>query len=72
MSETETVYRVDGMTCGGCARSLQAAIEQASPGLPIRVDHQANRLVVIGTHDPQLVEQAVESAGFDFNGVGDS
>ena len=65
MSET---YRVDGMTCGGCARSVERAITEAVPEASVSVNLEAKTVTVDGSADAGTVEQAVEGAGFDFGG----
>lgn len=64
MSET---YIVNGMTCGGCARSVTNAIEDATSGAKVEVDLQAKTVSVDGA-DEALVKQAVIDAGFEFGG----
>ena len=69
MTTNETTYRVEGMTCGGCVRSVTAAIERAAPGVPFTVSLEQATVTVQGAHDARTVEQAVEDAGFDFKGA---
>lgn len=64
----EIRYRVSGMTCGGCARSVTNAIQRAAPEVQVDVDVGAGTVDVRGEHDEQRVRQAVEDAGFDFEG----
>jgi copper chaperone len=62
----KTTYRVDGMTCNGCARSLEKAL--ASQGVApsaCEISYQDGTLVVDGEHEPSAVTRAVEAAGFD-------
>jgi copper chaperone len=61
-------YRVTGMTCGGCARSVEAAIKMAAPGARVSVDLDAKAVTVEGV-DEEMVEEAVEGAGFTFEGA---
>ena len=61
----EANYTVDGMTCGGCVRSVETVVAKAAPGAEIEVDLGAGRLKVVGEHDPAAVVTAVENAGFD-------
>ncbi|MCA9567300.1 MAG: heavy-metal-associated domain-containing protein [Myxococcales bacterium] len=63
----KTIYRVEGMTCGGCVRSVTNALERA--GLQATVDLDSHTATVEGTHDPEKVRKAVEGAGFDYDGV---
>lgn len=64
----ETTYKVEGMTCGGCAASVTKAIQRLSPALEVEVKLEGGRVTVKGEHDEAQVKQAVEEAGFDFAG----
>ena len=64
-----TTYRVTGMTCGGCARSMRSALERAAPGLKTEVSFADDTVVIHGEHDPAVVEKAVIDSGFEFGGV---
>ncbi len=64
-----TTYRVTGMTCGGCARSLTGVIERAAPGLTVVVSHEERAATITGAHDPAVIEKAVADAGFEFGGA---
>lgn len=65
MSKT---YRVDGMTCGGCAKSVESAVKAAAPGASVSVDLAAKAVTVDGASEEQ-VRQAVDEAGFTFGGA---
>lgn len=65
MSKT---YVVGGMTCGGCSKSLSAALAKAAPETKFTVDHAASKVVVDGDVSADLVKSVVETAGFDFLG----
>lgn len=62
-------YKVDGMTCSGCARSVSNAITKAAPDAAVTVDLATGTVLVDGDIPPELVRQAVEAAGFDFGGA---
>ncbi|MEI6557753.1 MAG: heavy metal-associated domain-containing protein [Rhodospirillaceae bacterium] len=62
-------YRVGGMTCQGCARSVSAAIGRAVPGARIDIDVAAGLVTVEGQAAADAVRKAVEGAGFDFLGA---
>lgn len=64
-----TTYRVQGMTCGGCARSVSAAIEAAIPGTKVEVELDGGKVKVTGEHRGEAVRDAVEDAGFEFAGA---
>ena len=65
----ETTYKVQGMTCGGCEKSVVRAVSAAAPGATVRASHERGTLVVEGPHEPDRVKQSVEDAGFDFAGA---
>ncbi len=66
-------YRVDGMTCGGCAASVERAIKAAVPGASVSVDLGKKAVTVDGATDEATddgrIRQAVEAAGFTYEGV---
>jgi|GEM_PF-391597 len=66
MSEN-TMYRVKGMTCGGCARGLTSAFQRAE--IQATVDHGAGTATVAGVVPSAAVRAAVEEAGFEFVGA---
>ncbi|MCK4939911.1 MAG: heavy-metal-associated domain-containing protein [Rhodospirillaceae bacterium] len=65
MSET---YKVIGMSCGGCAKSVTSAIQSAAPGSAVDVDLD-NKTVSVSGAEEAVVKQAVEDAGFEFTGA---
>ena len=67
MPNNSATYKVNGMTCGGCAKSVSFAIESAAPGATVNVDLGAKTVLVKGA-DMAAVKQAVEDAGFEFVG----
>ena len=62
-------YRVLGMTCDGCAKAVTNAIKTAAPEAAVEVDLDGKRVTVEGTDDDIAIQQAVESAGFDYGGL---
>ncbi|MBC7950311.1 MAG: heavy-metal-associated domain-containing protein [Rhodospirillaceae bacterium] len=65
MSKT---YRVTGMTCGGCARSVETAIKAVAPEAGVVIDLANAKVSVEGASDEQ-VKKAVDDAGFGFEGA---
>lgn len=56
--------RIENMTCGGCARSVTAAIRTVDEAAVVKAD-PASRLVEVETNAlPQALEAALEAAGF--------
>lgn len=65
-----TTYKVEGMTCGGCAQSLTKRLASVAPDLQVFVSHERGELTVEDdAHDPAVIAEAVEEAGFDFEGA---
>lgn len=67
-AESRIEYKVDGMTCGGCASSVTKAIKSIAPASEVEITLEGGRVVVSGPHDEGALKQAVEDAGFDFLG----
>ncbi len=67
MSSEKITYKVSGMTCGGCARSVENAIRAVNPAAEIAVDQPKGMVTVAGV-DEAKIAQAVEDAGFSFDG----
>ncbi|MEI8394884.1 MAG: heavy metal-associated domain-containing protein [Rhodospirillaceae bacterium] len=62
-------YRVGGMTCQGCARSVSGAIGRAIPAAKVAVEQASGIVTIDGPHDSAAVKAAVEGAGFEFLGA---
>ncbi|MBI4970023.1 MAG: heavy-metal-associated domain-containing protein [Rhodospirillales bacterium] len=62
-------YRVDGMTCMGCAGSVERAIKAVDPQAKVAVDLAAKTVTVDGLNDAAKIKGAVENAGFTFEGI---
>lgn len=65
MSDT---YLVTGMTCEGCVRAVTNAIQRAVPGAGVEVDLTSGKVTVEGADGEQAIAQAVDDAGFGFEG----
>ena len=63
------VYRVAGMSCGGCVRAVSRAIARRSPGASVSVDLAGGLVTVTGEAAADAVAAAVTEAGFTFKGV---
>lgn len=55
--------RIDGMTCGGCARSVRKALEKSGATVET-VDHEAGTAVVRDDVDRDAAAAALSKAGF--------
>ena len=63
----ETTYKVEGMTCDGCVRSVTKAILSVANDAKVSADFRADTVTVSGIAEP-ILRQAIEDAGFDFIG----
>lgn len=61
-------YKVNGMTCQGCARAVTNAIRRVAPAAAVSVDVEGGRVRVDGPADDRTVQAAVTQAGFEFAG----
>ncbi|MSO85777.1 MAG: copper chaperone [Rhodospirillales bacterium] len=64
-----TQYRVNGMTCNGCANAVSNAIKAAAPQAAVTVDLAAKIVTVEGPVAAASVAAAVNAAGFEFAGT---
>jgi copper chaperone len=62
-------YRVSGMTCEGCVRSITRAITRLAPTARVSVDLAGGRVSVEDGPEEALVAGAIEKAGFGFEGA---
>jgi copper chaperone len=61
-------YLVAGMTCGGCARSVEKAIRRAAPDAEVTVDLENARVSIAGAFEESRIAEAIDAAGFEFRG----
>lgn len=62
-------YRIDGMTCDGCARAVTRAVEAVAGGRELRVDRARGRVEIGGAPlDEATLRAAIADAGFVFAG----
>jgi len=55
---------IEGMHCGGCARSVTRAIQSQDPRAQIRIDRAARTVEADTDIDPGLILTAIKDAGF--------
>lgn len=56
--------RIDAMTCGGCARSVTAAIKDVDPNAKVDIDVAAKLVSVETAADQQKILDALADEGF--------
>ena len=64
-----TTYKVEGMTCEGCVKSLSNAIAKALPQSKVSIDLDQGLVNVDGPSDDTRMANVVEMAGFTYQGV---
>ncbi len=55
---------VSGMTCGGCARSVEKIIQKADAASKVSVDLASGRVEAETSADPAAIAAALTAAGF--------
>ena len=62
-----TTYKVDGMTCCGCAKAVETTIKAIAPTAEVKADAAAGTVQVTNVTDQQMA-QAIDDAGFTLVG----
>ncbi len=57
-------FHIDNMTCGGCARSVKAAIQSVDPEAEIVTDPPSRRVNVRTNANQDQLVAALREAGF--------
>ncbi len=55
---------IESMTCGGCARSVTAAVKEIDPAAVVEIDVPSRIVQIQTTQAAERITQALESAGF--------
>ena len=60
-----SVFRVEGMTCGLCAKAIDKAVQGVDGVRSVEIDQQAERVAIVANASlpAQRLEEAIESAG---------
>ena len=57
-------FRIDNMTCGGCARSVTRAIQKLDPAAQVEVNLEGHLVEVRSERPEGEVARALEAVGF--------
>lgn len=57
-------FKVQGMTCGGCARGVTNALRRVDAEAVVNIDLPSKTVSVSSKSDVQQLKQAIEKAGF--------
>ena len=66
--ERKEVYKVEGMSCGGCSNSVETALSQASGVKYARVSHQDGTAEIHHTLTEQEIADIITGAGYTVSG----
>lgn len=58
-------FNVNGMTCGGCVRTVSNAVRNVDPDASVEVDLASKRVSVQSKADAASVEAAIANAGYE-------
>lgn len=65
MSDATIILNVEGMTCGGCVKTVAKVLEKTPGVANVEVDLESAKAVIAGDAPPQDLIDAVEAAGFE-------
>jgi copper chaperone len=57
-------FRIDNMTCGGCAKSVTKAIHSVDRQAQVEIDLPQKRVSVLSTADEAAVTAVLEDVGY--------
>ena len=57
-------FRVEGMTCGGCARGVTNAVRAIDPEAEVAVDLAAKSVAVRSNASADRIRSAIDEAGY--------
>ena len=57
-------FHIPDMTCGGCARAITAAVQEADPAATLSVDLSGHLVAVTSTQPAAAFAEAIRGAGF--------
>ncbi|MGZ9720078.1 heavy-metal-associated domain-containing protein [Rhizobium miluonense] len=56
--------KIEGMTCGGCARSVTKAIQSVDPNAKVEANPDARAVKVVTTATQNAILQVLAEAGY--------
>jgi len=57
-------FRIDNMTCGGCARSVTRTIHKMDPAAKVDIDLETHLVEVTSERPQSEVARALEAVGY--------
>ena len=63
MKKTE-IFKIDGMKCGGCSKSLHSALMDSEGVFEARVSHEEGTAEITHTLPDTVIKEIITSAGY--------
>jgi copper chaperone len=57
-------FHIPRMSCSGCARTIEAAVQNVDPAAAVTVDLAARRIAVVSSQSAERVQAAIEASGY--------
>jgi copper chaperone len=57
-------FHVPDMTCGGCAKAITSAVQEADPAAVLSIDLDAHLVTVTSSQPVAALAEAMRDAGF--------
>ena len=57
-------FHIPRMSCGGCARAIETAVQSVDPTATVAVDLVARRVAIASSQSAERVQAAIEAAGY--------
>lgn len=57
-------FKVSGMSCGHCVRSVNDAVRAKDPAASVEVDLAAGQVTVVSALTNEQIARAIEAAGY--------
>jgi copper chaperone len=61
-------YKVDGMSCNHCVKSVTSAIKELDASVDVQIDLDSKQVNISKDLDEGALRDAIEDVGFDFIG----
>lgn len=58
-------FKIDKMTCGHCAASIERAVKGVDPQAAVSVDLSRKEVTIHSTAEERLISGALRSAGYE-------
>lgn len=64
-----TIYKISGMDCMGCVKSITRCIKGIAPDAEVNVELETGKVSVAGDFTEAQMAEAAKMAGFTYDGV---